>query len=263
MKKISYSVVAAALLSSSAPLFASDESVVATVNGSPVTAEQLNNYGQARQSQGGAVPQQMILDELINRELITQDANKRGINKDDEFVRTLKEQQTNLLAAYAIQRMIQQAGSITDETLQAEYDNYLSTITEQEYRASHILLENEQDAIDAIAALDKGENFAKLAESKSVGPSAPEGGSLGWFRPEQMVEPFAEALVALEQGKHSSQPVQTQFGWHVILLEETRTLPAPSFESLREQLQNNLINQRVQNYIKELRNRANIVLNDK
>ena len=262
MKQINYGIIAATLLLSSTPLFASEQDVVATVNGSPVTIQQLNNYGQARQSQGGMMPQQMILDELINRELITQDANKRGISKDDEFVLTLKEQQTNLLAAYAIQSMIQDAGDITDATLQEEYKNYVSTITDQEYRASHILLENEQDAVSVIEELNKGENFAKLAETKSVGPSGPEGGSLGWFRPEQMVEPFAEALVTLKPSKYSSQPVQTQFGWHIILLEETRKVPAPSFESLREQLQNNLINQRVQNYIKELRDRANIVMNE-
>ncbi len=258
MKAIRISAIAATLFVSSTTLHAAEEGVLATVNGSTVTQQQVMSYAQARQQQGQSLPPRMLLEELINRELITQNATQQGLNKDKEFLAALEEQNANLLAAYAIQKTIQAGGEITEKTLRAEYDKYAASLSETEYRASHILLENKADAEAVISELNSGKEFAKLAEEKSTGPSAPEGGSLGWFRPEQMVEPFADALIQLKTGEYSSEPVETQFGWHVILLQETRKLPAPSFESMQEQLQNNIINNRVQNYIMGLRETAKI-----
>ena len=263
MKLIRHRAIIVATLLLSGPLHASEkDDVIATVNGNPVTVQQLNHYAQMRQSQGEQLPQQMILDEMINRELITQDATKRGLNKDDQFIDTLKEQEANLLAAYTLQKTIQESGEINDATLRTEYDAYVETLGDLEYRASHILLDDKNSATAVISELNSGKDFAKLAEEKSTGPSGPEGGSLGWFRPEQMVPPFAEALIAIEPGQYSQQPVETQFGWHVIRLEETRKLPAPSFESMREKLHNNLVNQRLKDYIKALRDNANITMGE-
>lgn len=264
MKLARHTIFAAIALALSTPIHAAEQDVVVTVNGTAITSQQLNNYAQARQAQSGnPMPKQMILDEMINRSLITSDATKQGMDKEAQYVDTLYEQQTNLLAAYAIQKIIQNGEVINDEILRKEYGNYLTTLTDKEYQASHILLEDEQHAIDVIVQLNKGENFVKVAEEKSTGPSASDGGSLGWFRAEQMVKEFSTALVALKAGEYSKQPVKTQFGWHVILLEDTRKLPAPSFESMREEIQNKLINERIQKYIKGLRESANIVMNDK
>lgn len=263
MKLIRHRAIIVAALLLSSPLHASEkDDIIATVNGTPVTVQQLNHYAQMRQSQGEQLPQQMILDEIINRELITQDATKRGLNKDDQFIDTLKEQEANLLAAYTLQKTIQESGEIDDATLQAEYDVYVATLGDLEYRASHILLDDRSSAVAIITELKSGKNFSKLAQEKSTGPSGPEGGSLGWFRPEQMVPAFAEALIALKPGQYSQQPVETQFGWHVIQLEERRKLPAPSLESMREKLHNNLVNQRLENYIKALRDNANIIMGE-
>ncbi len=263
MKLIRHRAIIVAALLLNGPLHASEkDDVVATVNGNPVTIQQLSYYAQMRQSQGEQLPQQMILDEMINRELITQDATKRGLNKDDQFIDTLKEQEANLLAAYTLQKTIQKSGEIDDATLQAEYDVYVATLGNLEYRASHILLDDKSSAVAVITELKSGKDFSKLAQEKSTGPSGPEGGSLGWFRPEQMVPAFSEALITLKPGQYSQQPVETQFGWHVIRLEETRNLPAPSFDSMREKLHNNLVNQRLKNYIKALRDNANIIMGE-
>ncbi len=261
MKSISHRVIIVAALLLNGPLHASEkDDVIATVNGNPVTTQQLEHYAKMRQSQGEKLPQQMILDEMINRELITQDASKRGLNKDHQFIDTLKEQEANLLAAYALQKTIQESGEIDDATLRTEYDNYIAKLSDLEYRANHILLDDKNSAIAVITELKSGKDFFKLAQEKSTGPSGPEGGSLGWFRPEQMVPDFAEALIALKPGQYSQQPVETQFGWHVIRLEEIRKLPAASFDSMREKLHNNLVNQRLQSYIKALRDNANIIM---
>ncbi len=265
MKLISYRVILTTALLLSMPLHASEDDVIATVNGSPVTLKQLNTYAQIRQSQGQAeqLPEQMILDEVINRELITQNAIQRNFNKDESFTAALQEQTNNLLAAYTIQKIIQDGGEIDDAALRREYDAYVATLSDLEYRARHILLDDEATAVTIISELDSGKDFSKLAEEKSTGPSAAEGGSLGWFRPEQMIPEFSNVLITLKPGQYSDQPVKTQFGWHIILLEETRKQPAPTFDSMREGLKNNLVSQRVQNYIKGLRDSANIVINEK
>jgi len=248
-------------LASATCVLAADEQTIATINGEKITAQDQQRYAMARQSNGQGMPPQMVTEELINRLLIVQDAQKRGLDKDPDYTTVLKDQQANLLAAFAINHVIESEGPITEALLKKEYDAYVGTLTDQEYQARHILLENEADAQAVIKELDKGENFAALAEQKSTGPSASEGGDLGWFRAEQMVGPFAEAVKALKVGAYSQQPVQTQFGWHVILLEDSRQLPPPSFDSLREQLQGKLVNQRVEDYIQSLRNKAEIRYN--
>ena len=172
---------------------------------------------------------------------------------------TLKEQQNNLLAAYALQKIIQ-SSEITEDQLRAEYQKNLDSLSETEYLASHILLEEKAEAESVIAELQNGANFAELAKEKSTGPSGADGGSLDWFRAGRMVEEFAQAVKTMQKGDITQQPVQTQFGWHVIHLQDTRKLPAPSFESIKEQLHNQVINTRVTNYIKGLREKANIVL---
>jgi peptidyl-prolyl cis-trans isomerase C len=239
--------------------YSEDEGVIAIINGKELTQEQHSLYASNRQAKGAPVPNEMITQELINRELIIQDAMKRELDKSPKFQSVMSDQMANLLAAFTINDHIASA-DINEESVKKEYDNYVSTLSDMEFLASHILLNDEESAKAVITELDQGRNFAELAMEKSTGPSGPEGGSLGWFRADQMVESFSAALQEMEKGTYSKEPVKTQFGWHVILLEDTRKLPPPSFENMQEQIRNSMVNKRIQGYIEHLRATANIEL---
>ena len=130
----------------------------------------------------------------------------------------------------------------------------------KEYKARHILLANEADAQAVVTALDEGADFAELAKEKSTGPSGPQGGDLGWFSPDNMVPPFAEAVQSMSKGSYSETPVQTQFGWHVILLEDERELEAESYESMEGKLKEQARRQVLNAYVTELRQGAEVVI---
>ena len=125
-------------------------------------------------------------------------------------------------------------------------------------RARHILVKTEPEAKEIIAELDKGADFATLAKDQSTGPSAAQGGDLGWFSANQMVAPFSEAVIALENGKYTSEPVKTQFGWHVIIREDSRDQTPPSFESVKEQMRPAVQREKIQQYIDGLRKTAKV-----
>ena len=160
-------ITVAALTVFSQPLLADNQQVIAEINGTTISQQQLINYAQARQSQGVELPTDMLLGELINRELINQDAASKKLDQEQPFVATLKEQQNNLLAAYALQKVIS-SSEITEELLRAEYENIKDTLSESEYLASHILLEEKAQAEAIIADLNNGADFAEMAKEKSV-----------------------------------------------------------------------------------------------
>ena len=122
-----------------------------------------------------------------------------------------------------------------------------------QFKARHILVASQGEAIDLITELDGGADFEELARDKSTGPSGPTGGDLGWFSPNQMVPPFSNAVAALEDGKYTSEPLQTQFGWHVILREESRDAEPPTLESVREVITQQVQQKKLQAYIASLR----------
>ncbi|MGD2112724.1 MAG: peptidylprolyl isomerase, partial [Gammaproteobacteria bacterium] len=130
----------------------------------------------------------------------------------------------------------------------------------KEYKARHILVETEDEAKDIITRLDDGVDFSELAKEKSTGPSGPSGGELGWFGAGQMVKPFADAAAAMEKGTYSKTPVQTEFGWHVIMLDDMRDSTPPPFDDVKERLKVLLTNQNLQQHISELRESASIDL---
>ena len=147
---------------------------------------------------------------------------------------------------------------MTDEAIQAAYeDTYGNAEPETEYNASHILVETEEEAVALVTELEGGADFAELAMEKSTGPSGPRGGALGWFGTGAMVAPFEEAVVALEAGAISA-PVQTQFGWHVIKLNETRIKDAPPLEQVRGDLEETIQTQAIEAHIAELTEGAEI-----
>lgn len=243
-----------------APAAAAETAVVATVNGQPITEEMLQIYGAQRSRNPGAQPisREAALDELVNIELVTQDAEKHNIDKRPNVAKQLDWQRRSLLVGVSMREYVA-THPITDDELKKAYDEQVKKHDGHEYHARHILVDNEDEAKSLIAELGKGGDFAKLATEKSKDPSGKQGGGdLGWFSTDQMVKPFSDAVAKMKKGDISKKPVQSQFGWHVIKLEDTREVPPPSFENLKEQLQMQLQNQRVDAYLAELRKDAKI-----
>ena len=237
-----------------------DSKILAVVNGTNITTATLSKYAKRRGMPKDADPAQQqnaMLEELINRELIYQDAKKQGIDKKPSVVAEINNQRVNIIASAMLQEESSKT-TISDADLKKEYDRFVSENKGKEYKARHILLKNEKDAKSIIAELDKGADFATLAKEKSTGPSGEVGGDLGWFKPGAMVKPFTVAVEALQDGKYSKSPVKTQFGWHVILREQTRDVAAPPFDSLKEQIRMRLQNKSVESYIASLRKGAKI-----
>ena len=254
------------LLGLSAPLIAAEtpavtpEAVVATVNGSEITEEMLQVFAAQLSRNPGAQPvsRDDALNQLVNIELVTQDAEKHNIDKRPNVIKQLEWQRRSLLVGVSMREYVT-THPVTDAELKKLYDERMKNHDGNEYKASHILVDNEADAKAIIAELDKGADFAKLATDKSKDPSGKQnGGDLGWFSPDQMVKPFAEAVAKMKKGEITKKPVETQFGWHVIRKDDSRKVEPPSFESVKEQLQAHAQNQRVEAYLEELRKDAKI-----
>jgi len=233
--------------------------VVATVNGTPITQRMFALYQQQRHSRRPSDPtsqdRDAVLDEIINLELARQAGVQEGLDQKPDVLLQIDQQRRAVIAAAAIQHQLQ-ANPVSDADLKKIYDDNVGD--GKEYKARHILVEDQQQARDLIAELDKGADFSELAKQHSTGPSGKTGGELGWFSASQMVKPFSAALADMEKGSYSKEPVQTQFGWHVIILDDTRESTVPSFEQVKTQLQMMAQNQRVQDYVASLRSNASI-----
>ena len=244
-----------------APAMPADESkVLATVNGKAITANMLALYQQHRQGRTPNSPPaqdaKVVLDEIISLELASQDGEKKGVDRKPEVHSQIEQQRRALIAASAFQEQME-ANPITDEELKALYEEKTQG-SGSEYKARHILVEEKETAETLIVELDKGADFAELAKEHSTGPSGKSGGDLGWFSPQTMVKEFSDAAKGMEKGSYSKEPVQTQFGWHIILLEDTRESTPPPFEQVKPQLEMMVRNQRVQDYLSGLREAADI-----
>ena len=198
-----------------------------------------------------------IKDQLIEREVFMQEATKRGIpdRPDVKF-------KADFVRQTAIIQMLFQdelkKRPITDQQIQAEYDHQKAAQGDKEYRARHILVEKEDEAKDIIEKLKKGakiEDFAK--QSKDPG-SAAKGGDLGWNAPAAFVKPFSDAMVKLEKGKFTETPVQSQFGYHVILLEDVRDTQFPPFDQVKSQISEGIQQKQAQAFAEELKKKAKI-----
>lgn len=236
----------------------SKEDAVASVNGVYISKKTLETLEKeiAERSQGQNFPREQLLEELIQRELLIQQALQKGLDKSPEVIERMETVKNSLLSQAALQDYLK-ANPVTDDEIKAEYDSKMANMGE-EYKARHILVKTEDEAKKIIAELEKGGNFQELAKKHSIDPMGSEGGDLGWFTADRMVPPFSEAVVALENGKFSKQPVQTQFGWHVILREESRALTPPPFDAVKEQIRPMLQRQKAQTMIENLRNTAKV-----
>ena len=239
------------------PAFAQN---VATVNGTAIPQSRVDVLVTEQKNQGAPDSDQLraaIKEELIRREVLSQEARKKGLEKSAPVQAQMEmARQAVLIRAY-LQDFVK-AHPVSDADVKSEYDKIKTQLGDKEYKARHILVEKEEDAKAIIAKLDKGEKIEDLAKQSKDPGSKDKGGDLGWANPAGFVKPFAEALSKLEKGKYTAAPVKTDFGYHVIKLEDSRPLKAPAFDEVKGQLKQRLEQQRVEKHMSELRSKATV-----
>lgn len=193
-----------------------------------------------------------LIGELKDIYLLSTQASAADLAKDPQVAAQIELQKHAILAQTAASDFYANT-SATEEEVLAMYAEQVELAPPLQFKARHILVETQGEAADVITALNEGGNFEELAKEKSTGPSGPDGGDLGWFSPSQMVAAFTAAVETLEDGAYTAEPVQTEFGWHVILREESRKNEAPPMESARENLEQAVLQNKFQAYLDSLR----------
>lgn len=243
----------------------SPATLIATVNGVPYKLDVFRMFYLARvqQNQGENTPafQQQAFDEFMGLIVASQEGERRKLEGERNVVAALQLERMKVLSNAALSAMAEEMQPSEDE-LKAAYEKVKEQAGRTEFKARHILVKDEKEAKDLIKQLDKGADFAELAKKHSTGPTGKDGGDLGWFDPKQMVPPFAEAIADMQPGSYSKKPVQTQFGWHVINLQETRKAEPPSFDEAKPQLIALVQRQKISGKIVEMRNGAKVELNE-
>lgn len=242
---------APALAADDAADAASADTVVATVNGTDITLGHMLTLRAGLPEKFAQVPPKVlykgILDQLVQQTLLV-DAHEGDLSARSELA--LENERRALTASEEMASIAEAA--VTDEAVQDYFEkNYVNGEDVTEYKAAHIIVESEEEAQKLADKAKGGEDFAELAKENSTGPSAKSGGALGWFSEGMMVQPFQDAVETMEPGS-ISDPVQTQFGWHVIKLEETRIKDAPKLEEVRGEIENALRQQAIEARITEL-----------
>lgn len=240
--------------------YAAKSKPVAMVNGKPISEATFDMYVKMRNAQhpNQHVSRDQIIQELVNSELIYQDAIKHGLQKDPDVELQIKLQRKNVLINAALRRELDQH-PLSDAELKKEYDARVAHANVEEYKARHILTKTEAEAKGVIKKLNKGAKFADLAKKYSTDEgSAKNGGELGWFTARQMVPAFSDAVAKLKKGTYTKAPVKSQFGWHVIELENKRRMKPPAFEDVKGQIANILRNKQLKEYVDALRKTAKV-----
>jgi peptidyl-prolyl cis-trans isomerase C len=252
-------------------LLAQDEAAtadtkIASVNGKDYSLDLFRVFFTQRlqetNAQNSPAFQEQAFNEFLSLVVAAQEGEKRDLAANPDVQTALELQRLMILSNAALQSIANDAPP-TDDELEQAYENFKQQAQRVEYKARHILVDDQAKAEELIKQLNKnkGEGFDELARDNSLGPTAEKGGDLGWFDARQMVKPFADAVGALEPGSYTEQPVQTQFGWHVILLEETRTAEPPTFEEAKPTLEAAVKRQKVADALNELRQEAKVDLN--
>ena len=246
---------------------AADKSVpapvaVAIVNGTTISRAEFDIYvkGLLQGKQQELTPEQknQVLDELISMQLLSAQAEKEGLNKDPDTAAQLEVLRMRVLADAASQKYLKDQEP-TDAQLHAEYETAIASMDKTEYHARHILVSSKDQADQIIKKLKGGAKFEDLAKAQSLDTgSKANGGDLGWFTTSHMVKPFGDAVKALKKGEITPQAVQTQYGWHVIQLEDTREAAPPPFDQVKAQLVNAVIRKKLQAYVDDLKKNAKI-----
>ena len=258
-KQLLSGLVAAALLGSVAlPVLAQN---LAVVNGKPIPKERVEVLKQQVERAGRQITPEMegqIKDEIIAREIFMQEAQKRGLEASSDY-KTQMELARQTILIRELFNDYQTKNPVTDAEIKAEYDKFAAANSGKEYKASHILVEKEDDAKAIIASIKKGAKFADIAKKQSKDPgSGAKGGDLDWANPSSYVAEFTQALIKLEKGKMTQTPVKSQFGWHVIRLDDMREAQLPKMEEVKPQIAQQLQQQKLSKFQEDLRAKAKV-----
>ena len=236
--------------------------IVATVNGKQITLAEYEAYkaDRAQEMPNVKLSRKALIDELVDMELLKQAAIQAGIAKRPEIQAKIAQNTANIL----IQALLREKfghPQYSDAVLRKTYEEVVAKSEGTEYKARHILVKTKAEAEKIIAQLNKGANFAALAKKDSTAPSAPQGGELGWFTADTMVPSFTAAVEKLKKGEYTKTPVHTRFGWHVILLQDTRKLNPPTFDEVKPRIESILTQQAIEKYVSDLRSKAKVRTN--
>ncbi|WP_423679189.1 MULTISPECIES: peptidylprolyl isomerase [unclassified Undibacterium] len=253
---------AASASASASAVAESKEAVAATVNGTPISKKQLDQIMQQQAAQGmpdNPETRKMVIDQLAMQILVAQEATNKGLDKVPEVKEQLDMARLSILANSYVKDYMKNA-TVSDEALKAEYDKFKTTAGGTEFKARHILVASEDEAKDIIAKIKKDvKAFDGLAKAKSQDPgSKGKGGDLGWFNPRSMVPEFGEAVAKLEKGKFTETPVKSQFGYHVIILDDSRPLAVPALDDVKGPLTQQLQQQNLKKTFDDLKAKAKI-----
>ncbi|MCJ7452289.1 MAG: peptidylprolyl isomerase [Steroidobacteraceae bacterium] len=233
---------------------------VATVNGQKIPAESFDVFLQAVTGKPAteATPEQksQVLDQLIDMTIVAQAGEKEGLQDLPATKARISLLTTQILAQATTEKYLK-THPVSETEVKADYDAQVASVP-MEYKAQHILVDTKEQAEAIIKELDAGADFAKLAAKDSKDPSGKNGGDLGWFSLQSMVKPFSDAVEALKKGEITQQPVETQYGWHVIRLEDTRTPTIPEFDDVKQQVEQMTQRKKIEAYLEELRKSAKI-----
>ena len=252
-------LVAGAIIS--APALAAEKGkAFATVNGQPISQTVYNAFVAEQKAQGAPDSpelQNAVKEELVRREILAQEAKKKGMDKNPNIQGQIElAKQAVLIRAYLSDYV--KANPISEAQLKAEYDVIKNNLGSTEYKSRHVLVEKEEEAKAIIAKLDKGEKFSELAKQSKDPGSKEKGGELGWSSPAAYVKPFGEALTKLKKGEYTKTPVQSDFGYHVIQLDDSRPANPPPFDQVKPQMQQRASQQQIETLVKELRSKAKV-----
>ena len=215
------------------PVFAQNAVIV---NGKPIPKAQLDKLVQKTGQADNPQVRDQAREMLVTRELILQEANNRGLSQSDAVKEQIEQSRMGILVAAVFQDYVEKEG-VAEADLKAAYESVKIQYTGKEYHVEHILVEKEADAKAITAQLKAGANFEDLAKAKSKDPgSAPTGGDLGWVSEKSLVPEFSKAMVQLKKGQITDKPVKTQFGWHIIKMDDVRDVKAPPMEEIKDQL---------------------------
>lgn len=258
-------IVALATLIAIAPALAKEDgnkaaANVATVNGKAIPKNRADALIAAQAAQGRPDSEELrqaVREELVRREILAQEAQRKGLDKKPEVQGQMDLARQSVLIGAYMQEYVK-THPISEDAIKKEYEAVKAQLGDKEYKARHILVETEGEAKDIIARLDKGEKFEDLAKQSKDPGSKDRGGDLGWAAPSSYVKPFSEAMIKLEKGKYTETPVKSDFGYHVIMLDDSRELKLPSIEEAKPQLTQRLQQQMVEKHILALRSKAKV-----
>ena len=248
---------AAILLSSSA--LAEEPKVIVKVDNFNLNTMHFAYFATKQTPDGEPSAEQQIklLNELVNTFILSNSAEGQALAQQPDLAAAIDVSRARLITQALIENTLENS-PVTDNEINAVYDEQYAGKTKQEFKARHILVKTEDEAKALIKQLDSGADFAQLAKEHSTGPSSSAGGDLGWFEKDMMVKPFADAVASMSNGTHSGLPVNTQFGWHIILREDAKDLGAVELAQVKDDIISSLRTQKLRALINKLRENAKV-----